>query len=369
MRLSLNAYATRQNRACCFRVASWIGLTAVFLINNGCENLGGTVAYMAAMKEWQDDAAGRSGKYHAPSRSESLNEGEISRIKVGSRFDAVAFSGDGRYVFCSTSDLSLYEMATGNKLRTFQGGSGLSRSVSLSYDGSRAAAEHYKDVLVWDTNSGALLCTLNHPAFVEAVAISTDGRRILSAARDALIRVWDVEAAKEILEFSGYNKNITKLLFSPDSTRALSFGQDVVVRYWDLNSGKELFCFERKGVFRAISPDGYYAASSDAKLWNLEAGRVQRQFGKRPFVFHSAAFSSDGKRLLGGFYQELYLMDTADGKLLHTFRGHIGTVFGVAFSADGKRAYSASGDSYDETVSTWDVSRWSPNMEKAVRNR
>ncbi len=67
----------------------------------------------------------------------------------------------------------------------------------------------------------------------------------------------------------------------------------------------------------------------------------------------SVAFSPDGKRLVSGSGDKtIKLWDTATGKELLTLKGHSSTVFSVAFSPDGKRLASGS---MDETIKVWDI--------------
>jgi WD40 repeat protein len=52
---------------------------------------------------------------------------------------------------------------------------------------------------VWDLDTGEDLRTLaGHEAAVEAVAITSDGRRAVSGSTDNTLRVWDLETAEPI---------------------------------------------------------------------------------------------------------------------------------------------------------------------------
>jgi WD40 repeat protein/serine/threonine protein kinase len=70
-------------------------------------------------------------------------------------------------------------------------------------------------------------------------------------------------------------------------------------------------------------------------------------------VVGSVAFSSDGSRLASGSGdQTIMVWDTASGQKLRTLTGHVGEVWSVAFSPDGSRLASAS---WDQTVRIWDA--------------
>ena len=57
---------------------------------------------------------------------------------------------------------------------------------------------------MWDLESGQLVHTLEgHTDLVNAVAVTPDGRRAISASADHTLRVWDVESGIYIAAFTG----------------------------------------------------------------------------------------------------------------------------------------------------------------------
>jgi len=87
-----------------------------------------------------------------------------------------------------------------------------------------------------------------------------------------------------------------------------------------------------------------------------EAARAQAKLGH----VYSVAFSPDGKQFISGEGSSdntIKLWDTATGRLIRTFYGHINdyvySVISVAFSPDGKQIVSGS---TDNTIKLWDAS-------------
>src|SRR5665647_355733 len=71
-------------------------------------------------------------------------------------------------------------------------------AVAVTPDGTRAvSASVDKTLRVWDLASGETLRTLEgHSALVSAVAVTPDGTRAVSASHDHTLRVWDLASEK-----------------------------------------------------------------------------------------------------------------------------------------------------------------------------
>ena len=70
--------------------------------------------------------------------------------------------------------------------------------------------------------------------YVLGMALSPDGRRLLTAHEDKTVRLWDVTTGKEVQRFEGHTDRVICVTFAQDGTRALSGGADGTVRLWGL---------------------------------------------------------------------------------------------------------------------------------------
>ncbi|MBF6650999.1 zinc-ribbon domain-containing protein [Methylobacter sp. BlB1] len=235
--------------------------------------------------------------------------------------------------------------------------------VAFSSDGHRALSAGRDGVIhVWDIESGHALRHILGGEAITAVDFSPDGRRALSY--DYTMHLWDLESGREIRHFvTGLEAQglVTSMAFMPDGRHALLGSGDTSIRLWDLETGRELRRFEghrSPAECLAVSLDGRYALSgacdSDYSnhaviLWDLERGSELQRPERLMMLVVSVSFSPDGRRALAGTLDcNVYLWQVESGYELRRYEGHAGNVFCVAFSPDGRSFLSGSGtDAYD----------------------
>jgi RNA polymerase sigma factor (sigma-70 family) len=185
-----------------------------------------------------------------------------------------------------------------------------------------------------------------HPDHVSRLAITADGKVLLSQAVDG-IRTWNVATGKELNHFHrGYAQDVHLWDVSPDG-RSVVVGPGPLTRLlilYDLRTGQVVRQIRQEASFQAarFAPDGTALLTTDGagaiKLWDPATGKVRRSWKGPAGSLFDAVFSGDGKVLAtfgpGGDGQVRF-WDPPAGKLIRAFKVDASTAR-IALSADGK---------------------------------
>src|ERR1035441_1600637 len=75
---------------------------------------------------------------------------------------------------------------------------------------------------------------------VDAVAVTPDGRRAVSASADDTLKVWELETGRELHTLAGHINDVNAVAVTPDGRRAVSASDDGTLKVWELETGREL---------------------------------------------------------------------------------------------------------------------------------
>ena len=261
----------------------------------------------------------------------------------------------------------LWAAAQRDNLATLRGHSNVVVSIAVSPDGkSILSCSQDATVRLWDLASRRLISTLtNFQNPAHSMAISPDGK-VLAVGnwgnRDA-VTLWDAKRLRLLAVLDG---KCASVAFAPKGT-VLAYGNSrsffpeaaESVTIWDYKANREVARIANGGARVAFSPDAKLLAlggQNDAViLWDMVS---QQSVGRLPkaAIVHSMAFTPDGRNLVVGYWEgDLLVWDLAGQRVLTKLTGHTGRIWDMAFSPDGKSLATASSD---QSVRLWDVETW-----------
>ncbi|HUG67849.1 MAG TPA: cytochrome D1 domain-containing protein, partial [Pirellulaceae bacterium] len=173
-----------------------------------------------------------------------------------------------------------------------------------------AAGSSDSSVYLFDCASGDPVATLTgHKSAVGSVAVSLDGRYVVSGSRDGAVKLWDIDYELEIPNRIPIQSSaINCVRFSPDgrllaiaSGDWLTSGAGTIV-LWDLRGGMT------KQQFDVASPVGAVAFGAGQLItaewngrtttWDLRSGAVNASATISKDTVSAASFAADAQSML-----------------------------------------------------------------------
>ena len=262
------------------------------------------------------------------------------------------------------SSVILWDLAGSDKPPEFNSiGGAINFSVAVSPNGKYVLTGGVDHIArLWDAQSGQLVHELvGHTDNVFWVAFSPDSKYALTGGQgDGTARLWEVQTGQQIREFD-QGTFVGRTLFSPDGKLILTNGFNNVAHLWNAQTGQKLLDYSGHPVGGgladpAFSPDSRYVLTTDqnggtAQLWEAQTGKLIRQFDV-PSNPYASAYAPDGKTVFtGGIDGVIRQWDIQTGQQVQQIVAHTTPVGNLAISADGRLLLSAG----DVTARLWDV--------------
>jgi WD40 repeat protein len=165
---------------------------------------------------------------------DAATHAEAAAVKARYAFDLAA-SPDGKYLaVASVGGVALHDAATGKELHWFKDREGLVWSAAWGPGGRLASAnEQQKTVTVWDAETGNEVRTWTTEQGAVAVAYDPQGRWVAAGDRQGAITLWDPADDKPVRTLTGHTHAVRTLRFTADGNRLVSAAHDGTVRVWD----------------------------------------------------------------------------------------------------------------------------------------
>jgi len=132
-------------------------------------------------------------------------------------------------------------------------------------------------IVLWDTASGQIVQAVTNPSAMDMLAVAPDGHRFAEAGEDKKVRIRDAVTLRVLQEFRAHNDRISAIAWHPTKPILATASGDLNVKLWDLDAGKQLR--ELRGPTTSplrldFSPSGkrlICASINDAvRIWEIE---------------------------------------------------------------------------------------------------
>jgi len=244
-------------------------------------------------------------------------------------------------------------------------------TLAISKDGKRLiTGSNDSNVIIWDAETGKPIHILDdHKAEITGVCISADGQLIVSSSSDGTTRVWNAQNGDTLFIFSNNGESVVKIALSGNGNRvitALSNGKCLV---WNTKTGDIIREFNETNFYHIPEmndPSGTIQRTSSGKdMYNYSYTNSEKSFCliHKPEKINDVTMSYDGNKALIAFSDFVLRLWDIEAHTIVPLLGHIDDIHTVSISNDGMRAVSGCGThifTLDTSIIIWDLESKEP---------
>jgi len=130
----------------------------------------------------------------------------------------------------------LFDLAGGELLETLMGHSSWVQAVRFLGDGPTEALTAGSDgrILRWDLASGAVTAEMEQGEAVRALAVSADAGLACAAGSSGTVVIWDLADGSRLQDLTGHRASVTGLAITGDGRHVVSASADTSLLVWAL---------------------------------------------------------------------------------------------------------------------------------------
>ncbi|MFN6568517.1 NB-ARC domain-containing protein [Dendronalium sp. ChiSLP03b] len=229
---------------------------------------------------------------------------------------------------------------------------------------------------------GRLLRTLiGHNHVITAVAVTPDGKHLISGSFDGVLKIWNLSTGEEVCTLTAhngsvdldeeynvdlddldeeYNYIVNAVTVTPDGKHLISGSQDNTLKIWNLETWEKvctLYGHSSSVNAVAVTLDSKHLISGSSdntlKIWNLETAEEVCTLTGHSHWVTAVTVTLDGKQLISGSWDgtiKIWNLETAEE--VCTLTGHSTWVSSIVITSDRKHLISGS---WDDTIKIWNL--------------
>ena len=284
-------------------------------------------------------------------------------IKISERWaSAVDFSPDDKYLvvgggyFEDISDLKLIDIESEQIIFDFKGHLYQVEDVAISPDGKfMISSDQNGVVIIWNFQQRTKRYELKaHSDWVEGVNFSHNSKYAASASRDHCIKIWDIRNGDLVRRLKDRDKRSSTIDFSPDNHHVLvgGYGTNNQIAVWDLETATKIRNYDlhsNPANDVCYSPQGDFFASGggcdcEVKLISTKTHKLVQSISVTGGCVSSVDFDPTGRYLAIGANWGVQVWDVANNRTVFSARTHAFPVEDFIFSNTGKYIASVGRD-------------------------
>ena len=288
-----------------------------------------------------------------------------SNLNSGSYLRALTISPDSRVIVCANEvgELRIIDMQTNNEFGTLIAHPYPSNDLAITPDGRYLVSIcGTGEAKVWDWQ--AIQSGLTRPNILQSgipawvKGISPDGRLGIIATQDNSLIVLELETGNQPYgPLEGHQGIIRGVQFTSDSRLAVSGSDDGKLKVWDLGCGEEIlelpyYGFGLGRAFVVIPADRLLAAAAapgDVQIWDLQTRQAVGKPINIPDEVRVVLVTSDGQRIIVASQTTISVWAMETHQLLDTLKSPHELINDLVLTPDGQNLFSF-GHSYKDNV-------------------